>query len=91
MTYGEVIIKNSTDENGRLIKKVWAKKITKLGREKWDMVWQFYRDRKTVPVTDVIKKYKPEDLHIDYSSKVFEKEKPVEQLQEEQSTEPTTN
>lgn len=70
-TLGPVIIGNSTDETGQLVKKVFARHTSKIGRDIWAMVWQYYRDRKKVPVTSIIKKFKKEDLRIIYSSKVI--------------------
>jgi hypothetical protein len=64
-----VIILNTTDTtNGKIVNSVWAYKITKIGREKRDMVWQYYRHRRKLNVNDVIyKKYKDVKLIVIYS------------------------
>jgi hypothetical protein len=42
----QIFIYNSMDPlTGKYVKKIFAKKITKLGREKWDMIWEYYRYR----------------------------------------------
>jgi hypothetical protein len=48
---------------GKFIKEIWRKKITKIGREKWDLVWQYYRDRNRESVLSKLKKL--EDLEIE--------------------------
>ena len=51
------IIKNSWDFiNEKYVKKVWAHKMTKLGREKRDLIWEYYRYRNRWPVSEAIKK-----------------------------------
>jgi hypothetical protein len=61
---------NSTDDTGKIVKSVWLKSITKMNREKWDMVWQYYRHRTKLPVMDVLRKYKGKELRIVYSGKL---------------------
>ena len=62
-----VIIDNSIDETGKTVKKVFVRKTSKLGHSIYTMAWQYYRDRKTIAVKDVINKHKKEDLKIIYS------------------------
>jgi len=57
------------NKTGKVIKKVWAFKITKLERTKRDLVWEYYRHRGKLNVNDLLKKYKPEDVQIIYSEK----------------------
>lgn len=38
--------------NGKFVKAVWAYKLTKLGRKKRDLVWQYFRDRKRKAVRE---------------------------------------
>jgi len=66
---GKTIVENSTDETGQMVKKVFARKISKLGRTIYSMVWQYYRDRNKTPVKSIIAKYNKEDLKIIYSIK----------------------
>jgi len=51
------IINNSWDFiNEKYVKKVWAHKRTKLDREKRDLIWEYYRYRNRLQVSDMIKK-----------------------------------
>lgn len=40
---------------GKYVKKIWAFKLTKLGREKRDMVWEYYRYRGRKSVMETVK------------------------------------
>ncbi len=64
-----VFIENSTDETGQFVNSVYAKKTSKLGREIWYMVWQYYRHRGKLSVKKVIKENKQQnhELRINYS------------------------
>jgi hypothetical protein len=53
--------------NGRIVKSIYGMKITKLNREKWDLIWQVYRDRKRMSVADLFKKNKNKRMRIIYS------------------------
>jgi hypothetical protein len=60
-------IKNTTDPlTGKFVKSIYAKKITKLDRIKYDMVWQYYRDRNRQSVQDILKVYVGRDVQITY-------------------------
>ncbi len=64
----EKFIANTTDpNNGRIVKSIWAMKITKLGREKWDMIWQYYRDRNRKSVSSLYSENPDTRLRIIYS------------------------
>jgi len=64
----KLFIKNAKDPNNQqFVKSIWKKKITKLGRAKWDIVWQYYRDRKRISVNDLYKKFNGEELKVIYS------------------------
>lgn len=53
----EKFLKYSLDPiNIKYVKKVWAHKLTKLEREKRDMIWEYYRYRGKMPVCDALKK-----------------------------------
>ena len=68
-----VFIQNITDPtNGKYVKEIRVKKQMKdtqfkTDRFKYDMVWQYYRDRSRTAVGDVYKKYKGKELKIIYS------------------------
>lgn len=53
--------------NGRIVKSIYGMKITKLNREKWDLIWQFYRDRHRTSVDDLLKKNTNKRMQIIYS------------------------
>jgi len=68
-----VFIQNITDPlNGKCVKEIRVKKQMKdtqfkTDRIKYDMIWQYYRDRARTSVIDVYKKYKGKELKIIYS------------------------
>lgn len=64
-----VFINNSTDESGQMVSSVYAKKVSKLGKDVWYMVWQYYRHRGKLDVKKVIKEHKDHELRINY--KIF--------------------
>jgi hypothetical protein len=66
MFNNEIFLKNST-YNGKLVKRINAKKISKIGRDVWPMVWQYYRDRGRQSVESILKKYKDTEVEIIYS------------------------
>lgn len=48
----QVFLNNCYDPiNKKYVKKVWAHKLTKLGREKRDLIWEYYKYRKRWSVT----------------------------------------
>ena len=53
---------------GKFVKEIWRKKITKIGREKWDLVWQYYRDRNRESVLSKFKKLKDLEIEVVYFS-----------------------
>lgn len=86
-TLGPVIMNNSIDETGQLVKKVFARHTSKLGRDIWAMKWQYYRDRTKVPVTSIIKQYNKKDLRIIYSGKVITPKSEIKNPVDEQPME----
>jgi hypothetical protein len=68
-----IFINNCTDPlNGKMVKEIRVLKHMKdtqfkTDRIKYDMVWQYYRDRNRTAVIDVYKKYKGKELKIIYS------------------------
>ena len=68
-----VFIQNITDPiNGKKVKEIRVKhqmKDTqyKTDRFKYDMVWQYYRDRARASVESIYKKYKGMELKVIYS------------------------
>ena len=68
-----VFINNIRDPiNGKSVKEIRVKKQMKdtqfkTDRFKYDMIWQYYRDRARTSVSDVYKKYKGNELKIIYS------------------------
>lgn len=62
-----IFIRNTTDPiTGKFVKCIYAKKITKLDRIKYDLIWQYYRDRNRQSVEDILKKYIDRDVKITY-------------------------
>ena len=51
---------------GKFIKEIWRKKITKIAREKWDLVWQYYRDRNRESVLSKLKKLQDLEIEVVY-------------------------
>ena len=48
----QIFLNNCYDPiNGKYVKKVWAHKLTKLKREKRDLIWEYYKYRKRWSVT----------------------------------------
>lgn len=68
-----IFIANSTDPlNGKFVKEIRAQKIMKdtqfkQNRIKFDIVWQYMRDRGRQSVESIYKKYKGKLLHVVYS------------------------
>lgn len=63
------MLDNAFDPNeNKYVKKIWAYKITKIGREKRDLVWEYFRHRKTVPAVSMYKKYNLMKLMFNYFS-----------------------
>lgn len=68
-----VFIANSTDPlNGKFVKEIRVQKIMKdtqfkQNRIKFDIVWQYMRDRNRQSVESIYKKHKGKLLHIIYS------------------------
>lgn len=60
-------IKNARDPmTGKFVKEIWRKKFTKIGREKWDLVWQYYRDRNRESVLSKYKKLEALEIEVVY-------------------------
>ncbi|ARF12204.1 hypothetical protein Klosneuvirus_4_19 [Klosneuvirus KNV1] len=51
---------------GKFVKEIWRKKFTKIGREKWDLVWQYYRDRNRESVLSKFKKLEELEIEVTY-------------------------
>lgn len=51
---------------GKFVKEIWRKKFTKIGREKWDLVWQYYRDRNRESVLSKFKKLEALEIEVTY-------------------------
>ena len=68
-----IFISNSTDPlNCKFVKEIRVQKIMKdtqfkKNRIKYDIVWQYMRDRKHQSVESIYKKYKGKLLHVIYS------------------------
>lgn len=64
-----IFINNSTDDTGRIVSNVYAKKMSKQGKIIWYMVWQYYRHRSKLDVKAVIKeeKLRGHEVKINYS------------------------
>jgi hypothetical protein len=52
--------------NGKIVKSIYAHNWTKLARDHWFMVWQFYRDRKRTSIQQIYDKYKDTQIEIIY-------------------------
>lgn len=66
-----VFKKNVVDTGtSQVVSSIYLKKITKLERKMSTMVWEYYRHRSKLDVNDIIKKYKIENLIINY--KIFQ-------------------
>ena len=67
-----VFIKNCTDPNNKLkVKSIWVHKIMKdtqfkKNREKWDLKWQYYRDRNRTSIETFYKQNKGKIIKIIY-------------------------
>lgn len=62
-----VFLKNCTDSrNGCIVNKIWMHSLTKLNRDKWDLVWEYYSDRKRNSVDDCLKTWHNRLLKIIY-------------------------
>jgi hypothetical protein len=65
--------KNVTDPtNHKIVKSIYVHSWTKLARENWQMIWQYYRDRNRTSIEEVYKKYKDTQLQIIYRSSIKE-------------------
>ena len=63
-----IFIKNSIDPiTGKYVKSIYARKVSKMGREIWHQVWQYYRDRKRADVESCYKKYYHTQVRVIYS------------------------
>lgn len=62
-----VFLKNCTDSrNNCIVNKIWMHSLTKLNRDKWDLVWEYYSDRKRNSVDDCLKTWNNRLLKIIY-------------------------
>lgn len=52
--------------NNKIVKSIYVHSWTKLAREHWFMIWQYYRDRKRTSIQEVYDKYKDTQLRIVY-------------------------
>lgn len=63
-----VFIANSTDPlNGKFVKKIYVKKISKLNRVIWPMEWEYYSDRAKNSITDLYKQNVGKEAKVIYS------------------------
>lgn len=51
---------------GYIANEIWHHKITKIGRDKWDLEWQYYADRNKNSVESVYKKFKGDLFRVTY-------------------------
>lgn len=59
---------NATDPiTGKYVKSIYVRKISKMGREIWTQVWQYYRDRKRENIESCYKKYYYAPIKVTYS------------------------
>lgn len=59
---------NSLDPiTGKYVKSIYARKISKMGREIWTQVWQYYRDRGRTNVESCYSKYYYTPVKVIYS------------------------
>lgn len=59
---------NSIDPiTGKFVKSIYARKVSKMGREIWHQVWQYYRDRKRANVDSCYQKYYHTPVRVVYS------------------------
>ena len=62
-----VFEKNVIDPtNNKIVKSIYVHSWTKLAREHWFMIWQYYRDRNRTSIQEVYDKYKDTQLRIIY-------------------------
>jgi hypothetical protein len=62
-----VFEKNVIDPtNNKIVKSIYVHSWTKLAREHWFMVWQYYRDRNRTSIQEVYDKYKDTQLRVIY-------------------------
>ena len=62
-----IFLKNCTDtRNGCIVNKIWMHSLTKLNRDKWDLIWEYYSDRKRNSVDDCLKTWHNRLLKIIY-------------------------
>lgn len=52
--------------SGKFVKEIWRRKFTKIGREKWDLVWQYYRDRNRESILSKFKKLEALEIEVTY-------------------------
>ena len=68
----QIFLANSTDPlNGKIVKEIRLQKIMKdttykKNRIKYDIVWQYMRDRNKQSINDIYKKYYGRLLHVIY-------------------------
>jgi len=63
-----IFIYNSTDPlNGKFVKKVYIKKISKINRVIWPMEWEYYSDRAKNSITDLYKNNVGREAKVIYS------------------------
>jgi hypothetical protein len=63
-----IFIANSLDPlTSKYVCSIWLKKISKLDKIIWTMVWEFYRDRKRQSIYDIYKKFPNSELKIIYT------------------------
>lgn len=63
----KVFLENTTDPlTGRFVKSIYRMKITKLDKENWQQVWQYYRDRGRSSVESAYQKYKGNNIRVIY-------------------------
>ena len=59
---------NSIDPiTGKYVKSIYARKVSKMGREIWTQVWQYYRDRKRTNIDSCYTKYYYTPVKVTYS------------------------
>jgi hypothetical protein len=55
----QTFINNITDpKTGKQVKKIYQMKISKIGRLVEPMVWEYYKNRANMSISDIYKKYK---------------------------------
>lgn len=64
-----IFLGNSTDPITRqLVKEIWRHKMYNHGqREKWDLIWNYYRDRGRKSIEDLYRENKGQKIKVIYS------------------------